>query len=414
MFVGKLLGAVLGGVLCIPSTLHGQGSSVPSDPPESAPVRLGPLALAPTVSLTNFGWDSNVFYEAGDESVGDFTATTSPQVQGWLRVGRARVRGRAALDFVYFQDHPSERSVDSRYEGRLDLPLRRLTPYVAGTWLSAKQRFGFEVDERIRRHETSATGGVALEIGPRTTVDVAAGQRRAEFNHENDFDDPLVSEFDDYTSRGVSVAVRHDLTPFTSFAVTAYKYEDRFDGAPERDTDNIGVSSGVEFRPFAMISGQAYIGWLRVLLVDGESPPFGALTMSVNLAYTLLGATRFRVEVQRDVEYSAIRNQEAYLLAGVRVSVNHRLGDTWDVGGRAARYHQSYGLFESSADPNAFGSVSDTYVEIIDQYGGEVGYRFGPSMRLGFALNQERRRPTVGSAREYRRTLAGMSLSYAF
>jgi hypothetical protein len=414
VFIGQVLGAALGGVLCMSSTLCAQGSSVSSDPPESASLRLGPLALAPALSVTNLGWDSNVFQRADGESDGDFTATTSPGVQGWLRIGRARVRGRAALDFVYFQDHPSERSVDSNYEGRLDLPLRRLTPYVSGTWLSAKQRFSFEVDDRIRRHETSATGGVVLEIGPRTNVDIAAGRRRAEFNHEGDFQDPLVSEFDDYTSQGVLVVVRHDLTPFTSFAVTIDEHEDRFDGAPERDTNNIAISSGVEFQPFAMISGHAYVGWLQIRLVDGESPPFGGLTAAVNLAYTLLGATRFIVEAQRDVEYSAIRNQEAFLLAGVRVSINHRLGETWDVGARAARYHQTYGLFESSADPNALGLVSDTYGEIINQYGGEVGYRVGPSMRLGFILNRQHRQSTVGSTRQYRRTLAGMSLSYAF
>ena len=107
-------------MLCMPSTSSAQRSTVPVDPPESAPFRLGPVALAPTLSVTNLGWDSNVFHQADAEAVGDFTAITNPRVQGWMRLGRARVRGRAHLNLVYFQDHASQRSVDSDYEGRFD------------------------------------------------------------------------------------------------------------------------------------------------------------------------------------------------------------------------------------------------------------------------------------------------------
>ena len=78
--------------------------------------------------------------------------------------------------------------------------------------------YGFEVDERIRRHEKNVTAGVGLEMGPRTTLDLAVRRQRAEFDDQDDFQDPLVSEFDDYTSQGVSASLSHDLTPFTSLA----------------------------------------------------------------------------------------------------------------------------------------------------------------------------------------------------
>ena len=115
--------------------------------------------------------DSNIFYQPDADAVGDFTATTIPRVLGWMRLGPARVRGRANLNPVYFQDYPSQRSVDSDYEGRFDLVLTRLTPYVSATWVSAKQPTGFEVDERIRRHEKeNVTAGAGLELGPCTVT----------------------------------------------------------------------------------------------------------------------------------------------------------------------------------------------------------------------------------------------------
>ncbi len=414
MLLGKLLGVSLCGLLCMPSISYGQRSTVPSDPPESAPVHLGPVVLAPTVTVRNLGWDSNVFYQSDEEAAGDFTATTTPHVLGWMRLGRARVRGRATLNLVYFQDHPSQRSVDSDYEGRVDLVLSRLTPYASARWVSAKQPNGFEIDERVRRRENNVTGGVDVQVGPRTDLDLAVRRQRAEFNHEGDFQDPLVSEFDDYTSQGVSAALRHDLTPFTSLVVTADGHEDRFDGAPERDTDNLGIGSGIEFQPFAMISGNAYVGWQRIRLVNGESPPYSGLTAAVSLDYTLLGATRFNVSAQRDVEYSAVRNQEAYLLAGLTALVNHRFNETWDASGRLGRYHTTYGLFDSGSIPSVPESQPVAYVEDVTLLGGELGYRLGPHTRFAFVVSQQRRSSELGVFRGYNKTVAGMSIHYAF
>ena len=53
--------ASLGGMLLVPPVLYGQGVPSPGEPPASVPVRLGPVALAPAVTLTNVGWDSNLF-----------------------------------------------------------------------------------------------------------------------------------------------------------------------------------------------------------------------------------------------------------------------------------------------------------------------------------------------------------------
>ena len=414
MFIGKVVGVSLCAMLCMPSTSSAQRSTVPVDPPESVPLRLGPVALAPTLAVTNLGWDSNVFYQPDAVAVGDFAATTNPRVLGWMRLGRARVRGRANLNLVYFQDHASQRSVDQDYEGRFDLVLTRVTPYVSATWVSAKQPNGFEVDERIRRHEKNVTAGVGLEMGPRTNLDLAVRRQRAEFDEQSDFQDPLVSAFDDFTSQGVSASLGHDFTPFTSLVVNVDGHEDRFDDVPERDTNSVGISSGVEFRPFAMISGHAYVGWVRIEMVNGDSPPFGGLTAEVNLTYTLLGATRFILQAQRDVEYSAVRNQNAYLLGGLTASVNHRFGETWDAGARVGRYHVTYGLFEDSSAPVVSGPQPNAYAEDATQGGGELGYRVGPRMRLAFVLYHQHRESDLGPTRGYGRTVAGMSVNYAF
>jgi hypothetical protein len=415
MLLGKPLAAGLA-VLCMSAVLGAQGNSGAADPPESAPLHLGPVVLAPSLTLTNFGWDSNVFQQPESESSGDFTATASPRVQGWLRLGPARAYGRGTLAFVYFQNHPSERSVDVDYEGRLDLRLARVTPYVSATWLSAKQRFGFEIDERVRRHQETGVAGVDFRLGPRTDIEVAARRSRLEFNHTDDFQDPVTPEFFDNTSQGASLALRHELTPYTSVSVAVDRHQDRVDLDPGRDTDSVGIASGLEFKPFALISGKAYFGWVRVNLVEPGSAPFTGVVGSIDLAYTLLGATRLAVQGVRDVSYSAVRDEPAYLLAGVTASVTHRLGEGWEVGGRIGRNQLSYGLFEPSGTPDAppEAPAPDADREIVTDTGLEIGYRVGPSMRIAFALRRQDRRSIVNAERDYERIVAGMSIYYGF
>jgi hypothetical protein len=43
-----------------------------------------------------------------------------------------------------------------------------------------------------------------------------------------------------------------------------------------------------------------------------------------------------------------------------------------------------------------------------------LGYRVGPHMRLAFVLNQQHRDSALGPTRGYSRTVAGMSVNYAF
>ena len=392
----------------MPAVLHAQGTGTGTiaDPPPTVPLRLGPLALAPAISLSS-GWDSNVFNEEAARD--DVTATARPELGGWLRLGRARLAGRSSFDFIYFHEFESERSIDSLYEGRAALSLGRLVPYVTGTWIRAKQRFGFEIDQRVRRHDQTATAGAALRLGYNTTVDVGARRKRLTFDRPPE-PDPLVSEFYDYTSRGVVFTLRQRLTPLTTIGATVDNYEDRFDMDPTRDSDTLRIASVLEFKPLALISGRASLGWQRVRLVSGESPEFSGFVSSVDLAYTLLGRTRFTVQVDRDVSYSAVQGQHAYLFFGTTGAVTHRLIGGWELSGRAGRYEQDYGVFTETAASG--GSQPFDPNEIVTEYGGDLGYRIRSALRIAFGVRRQFRNSTVASLRGYGRTVATMSFEY--
>ena len=64
----------------------------------SAKFRLGPLAVKPSVALTNLGIDTNVFNDSDDPKP-DVTASVEPRVETWLRLGRARLSSRSHGEF---------------------------------------------------------------------------------------------------------------------------------------------------------------------------------------------------------------------------------------------------------------------------------------------------------------------------
>ena len=349
-----------------------------------------------------------------DNPESDFTATVRPELQAWLRVRHLRLEGRSAFAFLYFRDHPEEGSVDTDQQGRVSLVLNRITPYISGTWIRARERFGLEIDERVNRHEDSQTAGVEVRLGARTSVDVAGHRGRAELNRTSNEDNPLLSDFYDNTWHSIGVTVTRQLTPLTSVVVTADRYQARFDLNPKRDSNSLAISSGLEFKPFAVISGKAYVGWRQFDVAAPESPTFTGLTTSVNLTYTLLDATRFTVEAERDLSYSVLPGQHAYLLSGVRASVTHRLDGPWDVGGTASRHRLSYGLFdleEPGVAPPEPGLSGDQ--EIVRHYTGEIGYRI-ENTRLAFTVGHQNRRSSVAAARQYGRTYASMAVTYGF
>src|SRR4029453_2143080 len=112
-----------------------------------------------------------------------------------------------------FREYDNERSVDFDNEARLEIPLARLMPYVAGRWARGRQRFNYEIDQRVLRHEDSQLVGVELRVGPRTSFDLSGRRARLEFDDQPRFGEPLVTGFYDYTSRGISLTLRQQLTP---------------------------------------------------------------------------------------------------------------------------------------------------------------------------------------------------------
>ena len=373
--------------------------------PADARFQLGSFAAAPTIQLTNTGFDDNVFHDSRPEDRReDVTATVSPAVNAWLRLPAVRLSGRSELDVIYYRRLTDLRALDTANTGRVELVLNRLAPYVEGEWTSTRHRRNLEIDAPVRRLTRTATAGADVRITPKLSVGAAVHRSTQEYQGDTLYLDTDLAHALSFRGSGESVRARFAVTPLTTLGVTATRRRDRFDLAPERDSTSTWILPEVEFRPFALISGRAAVGFRSRRFDDGRTPEFRGTSAEVDLRYTLLGRTRFEVGAERDLNYS-YRPGRDYLLTGIRLSVTQHVSGPWDVQASIGRSRLVYQQLQLDAP--------GTPEEIVSSVGVGVGFRMGTT-RLGVQATRQDRQSNFSARREYDRLRVTSNLTYGF
>jgi len=205
---------------------------------------------------------------------------------------------------------------------------------------------------------------------------------------------------DTATVRGVGL--HYALTPLTTVGAEFEQDHERLPHAPERNADGFRLTSLVQFRPLALVSGEARIGVRSRTFSDRNVRPFQGMVTGVDLSYTLLGRTRLTVRAQRDLSYSYRPGERDYLQTGTEGVVTHRIGTAWDIGGSVGRFNLLYGLSDRTAR-----------AERVLSYGVDVGRNMLRS-RVGFQVGRQTRSSDFSARREYEEMWISSSLTYRF
>jgi Putative beta-barrel porin 2 len=377
-----------------------------------ARVHLGPVALAPTISLANLGVDNNVFNTSGAvvEPTSDVTATVGPAIDAWVRLPRVRFSGHTQLNYVYFRELTDLRSFNVLAGGRIEVPLNRLTPWAEGSLVNSNARQGFEIDAYAAHREPHGRIGVDVRLTSRTSVGVYAGQLKIDYSADA-IDQGILAQTRlalslNRTGTYQGLGVRYVATPLTTFGVFGEQQQDRFEFSPVKNADSFRVMPVVEFKPFALISGRASVGYRKVTFIQSGAPDFAGPVAQVDLQYTLLGRTTFSVSARRDLDFSFYDDQN-YLIGNLGGGITHRLSSGWDVRGSVDTYRLTYrNRFpgQGVAEPPRENGVS---------LRGEVGYQMRRS-RVSFYVDGGHRNSGVSAGRGYDRTRFGSSIFYTF
>ena len=363
-------------------------------------------SLSPTIRLTA-GWDDNIFRaNTADNPIGDFVTTVSPDVQASFRVSRLRVSGRGEVDFIRFRKVSAINSIDILTNARVELPLGRLTPYFGGDWTNTRHRRNFEIDLPVRQVDSSWNAGIDLRLSAKTSIGVTRRQSRVDYKGDTNYLGSDLAQYLGATAAITGAEFRYSLTPFTTVGADIEQDRTEFEIATERDSEGFLLASVIEFRPLALVSGSARLGIRRRTFIDGNAPSYRTVVTRFDLAYTLLGRTRFVVTGQRDLSYSYRADQRDYLPTGVELAVNHRVANAWDVRGALGQYRLIYGL----GVPD--GPLSSRSERVL-AYRWGFGYHI-EKMIVGFEVSRETRTSDFTVNRDYEATRIASSVSYDF
>ena len=369
-------------------------------------MKLGALTLTPTVEFVS-GTDSNVF-NTPDQPRSDFMWTLSPKTTAALHVGPARLTAKGSADVVYFQQSVSERSLNTDTSIKFAVPINRVQPYVSVSFLRTRQRPSLEIDARSLRREESAAAGVTVRLSSKTSVDVSHTLSGVAFDAGAVYYDTYLREAFNRTTERSTLSVEHRLTPLTTITVDVDATDERFRLSPVRNTRNISIRPGLEFDSSALISGKASVGYRSFRAQDRSMPDFTGAVASVELAYILLGNTRFTVLANRDVQYSYDLGAPYYVMTGSGGGVMQRLTDSLAISAHAARYRLEYRSLTSLL---ALGEARSP--DSVTVFGVGALYKVGRDLRISVTVDYWGRVSSL-LAREYSGTRSGVSLQYGF
>lgn len=384
-----------------PLGLSAQTSQLP--PASEIPLLVGPVTLYPSMVLRDVGVDANIRNEADDPKQ-DFTLTAQPRMRAAVPFGSTLLTTAATVGFVYYATYKEEQSVNWLYEGRLEGSGSRLRPFVAAAVNHTRERSGYEIDARVLRHETTVSGGAELVLTGITSLTASYRRTTQNYGEDQRFLGVALADQLDHTSHVASAGVRYAATPLTTLSVDVELQRDRFDTFAIRDADSVRVMPGVHFSPDAVIKGQVAIGFRQFMPQTAGLEGFRGLVASADIGYTLLNATTFSVQATRDVMYSFVPTTPFYLVTSGRLTVSQRIGGPFEAIATGGEDSLQYQAVDGSP---AAGRAERTWI-----FGGGVGYRLNPSLRVAVIYDRTERVSNQIDQRAYERPRLFASVTY--
>lgn len=379
---------------------------------KEARIHAGPLYLTPALQLKELGVDTNV-YNTGADPKSDFTFTLTPKVDLWVPVARRLlISSTVASDVVWYAKYAGERSLNPQFTVRGEAYFRRLTFFAENAYLNTRQRPNFEIDLRSRHLENDSAVGADFRITPKVSIEGAAIRAVTRYDADASFAGTSLQRTLNRDTTGFRLVGRHKATPLTTVALRYENLADRFMYSPARNADSIRVMPGVEFKPRALVSGTAFVGYRRFTpQFPGLLPDFSGLVSQLGLSYTLLGSTTFGVSYRRDLTYSYEEFEPFFVNDSVGLSVRRAVGRRFDILVSADRHQYAY---RNLLVQPALVGLAPERIDTTWAYAGSFGYRVGRVARVGFGLSYYDRTSTTRNFREFNGLRAGTVVSYGF
>jgi hypothetical protein len=368
----------------------------------------GPFYMKPGILLKELGVDTNVFNQAGEQK-SDFTFTVTPQADVAVPFARrGLLKATLGADAVYYAQYATERSIDPQAVVRAEGYVHRVTLFVEESYLNTRQRPNYEIDLRSRHLQNDLAGGAEIRLTPKLSAEIARSYGQTRFDGDSFFLGQRLRDTLNRNTDAYTVTVREKLSALTTLGARYERQQDRFPFSGVRDTDSFRVMPGIDFKPKALVSGSAWVGYRRFTPRSPLLPSKSGLVSQLGLAYTLLGATTFGVTYDRDYQFAFETANPYFIDNSAGVFIRRAVGGKFDVLGNAARHRYSYERLITQP------SLAPPRIDTTDNYGVNLGYRLKRQTRVGFGASYFTRRSTVALNRSYDGLRVGTTVTYGF
>ena len=389
--------------LAMPAAARAQD---PSEQVSMARFHVGPLGFSPTLTMGNFGIDTNVFNTATNPTR-DFTVTFMPATTEVMHVGRLLLSGRTSVPLTYFATSSTQRSVGFQQMGRVDVDLMHFVPYASVEHGSTYDRPDPEIDVRVQQLITTQMIGTLVRVSPRTSVDANYTWGSLQFPDA----DVLGIDIGQQLSRrssAINASLKTSLTPLTTFVLKGSLEHDRFDENPLLNSNSLSLVPELDFRPDSRMSGTFSLGVRALRPVSPIVPPFTGLVAATSLSWLARDTTRVNGSFNRDIAYSLEETTPYFVSTAVAMSVSQIVVGHIDALLGAGRAYLAYRGQLATAGAPAIGREDRT-----DTYTIGSGYRFRIDARLGFNVSYADRL-SVLDGHHYSGFQFGGTMNYGF
>lgn len=362
--------------------------------PTSGVLRIGPLRVAPGLTIREIGHDDNVFNDAVDPK-SDVVVAGTPDVSVFARLRFVQISAYAGSEMQYYHTYESERSIGYSFKGRVDLIASRLAPFVGAAHVRQRLRPNGEVDVRADTTRNELSGGLAYELSADSRVFAAVIE--TDVDYEDAFEDGVSLEQSlSHTGTEYTAGLRTALTPLLSMQLRGGVTTDEFRFDPSRNGQTGSGTIAFSFDRDAVISGLASFGYEDYSPEDPLVARYRGWTANVALAYPLLEIGHFNFGLQHGIDYSFDVEEGYYVNNSVSLAYTQRLFGEWDLQVQGSKGAFDYGNREGS----------QTRQDTLDSVNGNLGYNLRNRSRVSANYElTERRSPAIASRNYVRRRI---------
>ena len=246
-----------------------------------------------------------------------------------------------------------------------------------------------------------------MKIFPKISTSVSARSGRVDYADAQVFRDVDLRQSLAEDLSSATAAISFKATPLTTFVLRGQAQRDRFLFSPFKSSDSYRLTPGVEFKPRALISGSAYIGFGRFTPQNALVPRFSGAVAALSLRYVLRSATALTATADRDVQYSYLEIEPYFVSTSAGLLLRRQLAGAFDATVGAQRFNYAYrDLLPAGLNPAA------PRVDITYNLSSDVGYRLGRKARLGVGVSYWTRTSNKASEVGYSGFRFGSTLSY--